>query len=313
MTNDKNCISLVFRQTSGLLQLTVRMASETEFTCVERITHYADTLEQEAPEHIKDADPAESWPDQGVVQFDRYQMRYRESLPLVLKDVQCNIRPRESVGIVGRTGSGDRLRIGWKRPRRASVECLLPVIHATLILSVGTSTWRLILVPPDVDPPVRTASMASCQAWTSHDAGYSRDGFYANPATFSLSPRFTKLMEYEGMVTWPDISLNKSLARCQSIVTKFRSGGALARFPGHHLYASPYDVQTKRNDPLQGQTKRSKAKGRRPKTVPPSPLLLLIAFMEDDRKLSYCHPLLSVVAMKDDRTLSYRLSSSCRL
>ncbi|KAI8508136.1 hypothetical protein Bbelb_143760 [Branchiostoma belcheri] len=55
------------------------------------------------------------------------------------------------------------------------------------------------------------------------------------------------------------------------------------------------------------------AKGRRPKTVPPSPLLLLIAFMEDDRKLSYCHPLLSVVAMKDDRKLSYRLSSSCRL
>ncbi|XP_066266620.1 ATP-binding cassette sub-family C member 5-like [Branchiostoma lanceolatum] len=95
-------------QTSGLLQLTVRMASETEsrFTCVERITHYADNLEQEAPEQIKEADPGESWPDQGVVQFDRYQMRYRESLPLVLKDVQCNIRPRESVGIVGRTGSG---------------------------------------------------------------------------------------------------------------------------------------------------------------------------------------------------------------
>ncbi|KAI8488088.1 Multidrug resistance-associated protein 5 [Branchiostoma belcheri] len=94
--------------TSGLLQLTVRMASETEsrFTCVERITHYADNLEQEAPEHIKDADPAENWPDQGVVQFARYQMRYRESLSLVLKDVQCNIRPRESVGIVGRTGSG---------------------------------------------------------------------------------------------------------------------------------------------------------------------------------------------------------------
>eukprot|EP00058_Branchiostoma_floridae_P007796 XP_002593284.1 hypothetical protein BRAFLDRAFT_123638 [Branchiostoma floridae] len=95
-------------QTSGLLQLCVRMASETEsrFTCVERITHYADNLEQEAPEQIKGSDPAESWPDQGVLQFNRYQMRYRESLPLVLKDIQCNIRPRESVGIVGRTGSG---------------------------------------------------------------------------------------------------------------------------------------------------------------------------------------------------------------
>ncbi|XP_035692368.1 multidrug resistance-associated protein 5-like isoform X1 [Branchiostoma floridae] len=95
-------------QTSGLLQLCVRMASETEsrFTCVERITHYADNLEQEAPEQIKGSDPPESWPDQGVLQFNRYQMRYRESLPLVLKDIQCNIRPRESVGIVGRTGSG---------------------------------------------------------------------------------------------------------------------------------------------------------------------------------------------------------------
>ncbi|KAI8502433.1 hypothetical protein Bbelb_200210 [Branchiostoma belcheri] len=112
--------------------------------------------------------------------------------------------------------SGDRLRIGWKRPRRASVECLFPVIHATLTVSVGTSTWRLILVPPDVTfhPPVLAASMAICQAWASHDAaGYSRDGLYANPATFSLSPSFTKLMKYEGLVTWPDISLNKSLAR----------------------------------------------------------------------------------------------------
>jgi len=33
-------------------------------------------------------------------------MRYRSDLPLVLKDVSFTIRPKEKVGIVGRTGSG---------------------------------------------------------------------------------------------------------------------------------------------------------------------------------------------------------------
>jgi len=37
-------------------------------------------------------------------------MRYRNNLPLVLKDVSFTIRPKEKVGIVGRTGSGKYAR-----------------------------------------------------------------------------------------------------------------------------------------------------------------------------------------------------------
>lgn len=33
-------------------------------------------------------------------------MRYQENLPLVLNRISCTIRPKEKVGIVGRTGSG---------------------------------------------------------------------------------------------------------------------------------------------------------------------------------------------------------------
>jgi ABC-type multidrug transport system fused ATPase/permease subunit len=33
-------------------------------------------------------------------------MRYREGLPLVLKDISFKISPGEKVGIVGRTGAG---------------------------------------------------------------------------------------------------------------------------------------------------------------------------------------------------------------
>ncbi|XP_078673277.1 ATP-binding cassette sub-family C member 5-like [Branchiostoma floridae x Branchiostoma belcheri] len=95
-------------QTSGLLQLMVRTATETEarFTSVERITHYSNNLEEEAPERIKGADPAEGWPRQGQVQFDHYKMQYRDNLPLVLKGIHCDIHSNESIGIVGRTGSG---------------------------------------------------------------------------------------------------------------------------------------------------------------------------------------------------------------
>lgn len=95
-------------QLTGLFQFTVRLASETEarFTSVERINYYIKTLSLEAPARIKNKAPSPDWPQEGEVTFENAEMRYQENLPLVLKKVSFTIKPKEKIGIVGRTGSG---------------------------------------------------------------------------------------------------------------------------------------------------------------------------------------------------------------
>ncbi|XP_031596637.1 multidrug resistance-associated protein 5 [Oreochromis aureus] len=96
-------------QLTGLFQFTVRLLTETEarFTSVERINHYIKTLESEAPRQSPEAaQPAPSWPPEGKITFQDVEMRYRDDLPLVLKNLSFTILPEETIGIVGRTGSG---------------------------------------------------------------------------------------------------------------------------------------------------------------------------------------------------------------
>uniref|UniRef100_A0A8C8DMC2 ATP-binding cassette sub-family C member 5 n=1 Tax=Oryzias sinensis TaxID=183150 RepID=A0A8C8DMC2_9TELE len=86
-------------QLTGLFQFTVRLLTETEarFTSVERINHYI---------KVREMAPAPSWPQQGKITFQNVNMHYREDLPLVLKNLSFTIQPEETIGIVGRTGSG---------------------------------------------------------------------------------------------------------------------------------------------------------------------------------------------------------------
>ncbi|XP_077388699.1 ATP-binding cassette sub-family C member 5 isoform X2 [Festucalex cinctus] len=95
-------------QLTGLFQFTVRLLTETEarFTSVERINHYIKSLESEAACKIQSTAPAVSWPDQGQITFHNVDMRYRDGLPLVLKGLSFTVQPKETIGIVGRTGSG---------------------------------------------------------------------------------------------------------------------------------------------------------------------------------------------------------------
>ncbi|XP_026106150.1 multidrug resistance-associated protein 5 [Carassius auratus] len=96
-------------QLTGLFQFTVRLLSETEarFTSVERINHYIKNLESEGPRKIcASSAPASNWPEEGRITFQNVEMRYRDDLPLVLKNLSFSVLPEETIGIVGRTGSG---------------------------------------------------------------------------------------------------------------------------------------------------------------------------------------------------------------
>jgi ABC-type multidrug transport system fused ATPase/permease subunit len=79
---------------------------ELDFNSVERIGEYL-VLPQEAPAIIANARPPAHWPSRtGGITVDHLVMRYADGLPDVLRDLSFEVRPREKVGVVGRTGSG---------------------------------------------------------------------------------------------------------------------------------------------------------------------------------------------------------------
>ncbi|CAF4075111.1 unnamed protein product, partial [Rotaria sordida] len=89
------------------LNMLVRMSSdvETNIISVERINEYAQ-LTPEAPWEIPLMKPSSHWPTNGNIQIMNLSIRYRDNLPLVLKDFSINIQSGEKIGIIGRTGSG---------------------------------------------------------------------------------------------------------------------------------------------------------------------------------------------------------------
>ncbi|EFA03947.2 putative multidrug resistance-associated protein lethal(2)03659-like Protein [Tribolium castaneum] len=90
---------------TGMFQWGIRMWSslENEMTSVERVVEYTQ-IEQENDDKKKV--PSSLWPDAGKLEFRSVCMQYSAHSPYVLKKLNFVVKPREKVGIVGRTGAG---------------------------------------------------------------------------------------------------------------------------------------------------------------------------------------------------------------
>ena len=62
-----------------------------------------------------------NWPKHGKIEFINYSVKYRPDTDLVLKNINCLIKGKEKVGIVGRTGSG----------KSTITLCLFRILEAT--------------------------------------------------------------------------------------------------------------------------------------------------------------------------------------
>lgn len=94
-------------QVTSALMVIVRMITmiETSIISVERILEYCQ-LPSEAPAVIESSRPEKSWPSEGTIEFKGYSTKYKPELDPVLKTINLNIKPKEKVGVVGRTGAG---------------------------------------------------------------------------------------------------------------------------------------------------------------------------------------------------------------
>lgn len=81
------------------------------------------------------------WPSQGAISFENVSVRYRPNLPPVLQSLSLSIRPREKIGIVGRTGAGkSTLLATLLRLVEVSEGCVL--IDGVDIATLGLETLR---------------------------------------------------------------------------------------------------------------------------------------------------------------------------
>eukprot|EP00050_Salpingoeca_kvevrii_P019960 m.92564 g.92564 ORF g.92564 m.92564 type:complete len:1403 (-) comp8653_c0_seq4:26-4234(-) len=142
-------LALVLQLTASM-QRCARQSAEVEnqMTACERVLEYTHlppeedyllSMEEEPASHIEAhprsvlVDPSSSWPEQGAIEFRDLSLRFATELPLVLQHVSCTIRPREKIGIVGRTGAG-------KSSLLAALFRLAPRTGQILIDGVDTAT-----------------------------------------------------------------------------------------------------------------------------------------------------------------------------
>ncbi|CAO0789946.1 unnamed protein product [Mucor circinelloides] len=121
---------------------------EMSFNAIERIVEFME-IDQEAPA-ITSIRPPPQWPAQGAIEVKDLEIRYAADLDPVIRDLSFSVKPREKIGIVGRTGSGkSTLALSFFRFVEASAGSI--VIDGIDIRDLGTEDLRsnLTIIPQD--------------------------------------------------------------------------------------------------------------------------------------------------------------------
>ncbi|CAJ1377595.1 unnamed protein product [Effrenium voratum] len=151
-------ITYALRLTDTLNQVNRESADrETQMVSVERVQNYVTNVKQEAALRIPHAVPPK-WPDHGNVTVDNVMMRYREGLPIVLNGISLNIKERERVGIVGRTGCGKSSFLSTLL-RLVELEAGHITMDGVDISNVGLHDLRETVAMIPQDPAILTGSV----------------------------------------------------------------------------------------------------------------------------------------------------------
>ncbi|XP_065205456.1 multidrug resistance-associated protein 1-like isoform X2 [Planococcus citri] len=133
------------------LSWSVYMSSEVEtnIVSIERIKEYSE-IPKEAAWKLPNESVPENWPSKGDINFQNFQVRYREGLQLVLKGITCSVDGGQKVGIVGRTGAGkSSLTLSLFRILESAGGKILIDGIDIATLGLHTVRSRLTIIPQD--------------------------------------------------------------------------------------------------------------------------------------------------------------------
>ena len=91
---------------TGMLQWGIRQSAEVanQLMSVERILEYRDLEPEPSPK--KPHQITKAWPENGQLEFNQVVYKYFQGAEPVLKGLSFVVKPKEKIGIVGRTGAG---------------------------------------------------------------------------------------------------------------------------------------------------------------------------------------------------------------